>query len=151
VEAISRVEPFAQVWPNRLDVFVSPGYLALYTNNKNGEAIEVFPCDTSAKGTFVVNYKLFKEIVEKTDTFYFTDSSIVYFSSEKGLETILLGLGGSGAEPYAKDVLDRIDLSVREVEKSGQQGREEKGKEEAVKGSTKERKRIPKWEDPVPF
>lgn len=115
--ALNNLAPLRPEPPSyRLDVVVRPRVLLLLVAGEEGEAIEKVECETDASGVFSVNLNFFKDAVNATECFYFSDQEkrAVYFSSQSGLETLLLPLELGDGESEA--TLERARRLLEEKE-----------------------------------
>jgi DNA polymerase III sliding clamp (beta) subunit (PCNA family) len=101
--ALNRLSALRPEAPYRLDVLVRPGVLLLSVTGEEGEAIEKVECETDASGFFSVSLDCFKDAINVTEYFYFSDQEerVLYFLSETGLETLLFPLS------VGEDTLER--------------------------------------------
>ena len=111
----------SEQYNDRLNLIACNGELILYAETPAGmEAIEFVPVDMKSnldRAVFVaVDIKFFKEEIEKTNEFFFTEKFVYFMNSEIGLESILKPLG---VEDGAK-VLERVGeyIQAREIQET---------------------------------
>jgi len=117
-KAIKKVAIVSEQYVGRLNLIACNGELILYAQTPAGmEAIEFVPADIKSNmdraGFVAVNTNFFKEEIEKTNEFFFTEKFVYFMNSEIGLESILKPLG---VEDGAK-VLERMEeyIQAREI------------------------------------
>jgi DNA polymerase III sliding clamp (beta) subunit (PCNA family) len=120
-KAIKKVAIVAKQHRDRLNLIAYNGELILYAKTPAGmEAIEFVPADIKSNmgraGFVAVDINFFKEEIEKTNEFFFTEEFVYFVNSEIGLESLLKPLAAEdGAE-----VLERVEeyIQAREIQET---------------------------------